>query len=145
MGTRETALWPAIGSAIGVEESVLLLETEPGDRVLGLLHDLGGMVAVVGPVGGAVVVVGLGKDEDVVTSAEGILEDGRGTEVDIGVMAGSLVGGRTIKVPDAELADVRHLLADGLEEGSGRRSGEEENGIYCGLGAKTTVAIDPDI
>ena len=90
MRTRETALWPAIGSAIGVEESVLLLEAEPGDRVLGLLHDLGGMVAVVGPVGGAVVVVRLAEDKDVVATTEGVLEDGSRAEVDIRVFTRGL-------------------------------------------------------
>ena len=72
------------------------------------------MVTVVGPVGGAVVVIALGEDEDVVATAEGILEDGGGTEVDVGIVAGGLVGGGTVKVPDAEGADVGNLLGDGL-------------------------------
>jgi hypothetical protein len=91
-----------------------LLETKPWLGFLGFVEDLLGMVAVVGPVRGAVVVVGLGENEDVVTTTERIFEDGGGTEVDIGIMTGGLIGGRTIKVPDAELADVCNLLADGL-------------------------------
>jgi len=81
---------------------------------LGLLHDLGGMVAVVGSVGSAVVVVGLGEDKDVVAAAEGVLEDGGRAEIDIGVVSGGLVGRGTIKVPNAELADVGDFLGDGL-------------------------------
>lgn len=82
--------------------------------LLGLVEDLLGVMTVIGSVGGAVVVVGFGEDEDVVTATERILEDGSGTEVDIRVMAWGLIGRRTIEVPDAELADVGHLLADGL-------------------------------
>ena len=111
----ESTFGPSVRRAIGVEEGVLLLETEPGDLLLCLFHDLGGMVAVVGPVRGTVVVVGLGEDEDVVTATEGILEDRSGTEVDIGIISGSLVGGGAIEVPDTELADVGDLLGDGLE------------------------------
>ena len=114
LGTRETALGPPIGGAVEVEEGVLMLDTEPGNDVLGKLHDLSGMVAEVGPVGGAIVVVALGEDKDVVTAAEGVLEDGRGTEVDIGVAARGLVGGGTVEVPDAEGTDVGDLLGDGL-------------------------------
>jgi hypothetical protein len=49
-------------------------------------------VTIICLVGGAVVVVGLGHDDDVVAAPEGILEDGCGTEVDIRVMTRSLVG-----------------------------------------------------
>jgi len=125
---RETTLGPAEGVAIDVEESVLLLETEPGDVLLGLLHDLSGMVTEVGPVGGTVVVVGLSEDKDVVATTERILEDSGRTEVDIGVMSGGLVGGRAIEVPDPELTDVCHLLADSR-----------------GLGTQATVTINPDV
>lgn len=79
------------------------------------------MVAVVGPVGGAVVVVGLGEDQDVGSTAEGVLEDGGGPEVDVRVVTGSLVGGGTVKVPDAELADVGDGLAEGLQKEEERR------------------------
>ena len=91
LGTRETALGPTVGGAVHVEEGVLLLETEPGSLVLGELHDLRGMVTVVGPVGRAIVVVALGEDEDVVAATEGVLEDGSRTKVDIGVTTGGLV------------------------------------------------------
>jgi len=89
--TGETAFRPAIGRAIGVEQSVLLLESEPRFRVLGVFHDLFGMMTEVGAVGCAVVVVGLGKDEDVVTTTEGIFEDCGGAKLDVGVVTGSLV------------------------------------------------------
>ena len=106
---------PTVRRAIHVEEGVLLLNTEPGDLLLGLLHDFGGVVTVVGPVGGAVVVIALGEDEDVVTAAEGVLEDGSGTEVDVGIASGSLVGRRAVEIPDTERADVLNLLEDSLK------------------------------
>lgn len=57
-------------------------------------------------VGGAVVVVGFGHDENVVAAPEGILEYGCGTKVDIRVMTWSLVGRRAVEVPDTEVANV---------------------------------------
>ena len=115
LGAGETALGPTVGGAVHVEEGVLLLDTEPGNDVLGKLHDLSGMVAEVGPVGSAIVVVALCEDEDVVAAAEGVLEDSSRAEVDVGVVAGRLVGGGAIEVPDAQGADVGHLLGDSLE------------------------------
>lgn len=68
----------------------------------------------VGPVRGAVAVVGLCENQDVVAATEGVLEDGGGTEVDIRVVSRGLIGGRTIEVPDAKLANVCDLLAHSL-------------------------------
>ena len=114
LGAGETTFRPPVGRAIGVEERVLLLDTEPRDEVLSQVHDLLGVVTVVGPVGGAIVVVALGEDKDVVAAAEGVLEDGGRAEVDVGVMARGLVRGGTVEVPNTELPDVGHLLGDGL-------------------------------
>lgn len=113
--TRETTLWPTERSVtIGIKESVLLLETEPRLGVLCELHDLGSVVAVVRSVRSTVVVVGLCEDKDVVTTSEGVFEDRSRTEIDIRVVAGCLIGGGAIKVPDAELREVGDLLGDGL-------------------------------
>jgi hypothetical protein len=114
LGTRETTLRPTEGRTIGVEQCVFLLKTEPGDVVLSKIHDLLGVVTIVGPVGGTVVVVGLSQDEDVVTTTEGISEDGSGTEVDVGVVAWGLVGGRTVEVPDTEVTNVLDLFGHSL-------------------------------
>ena len=114
LGAGETTLRPAVWGSVHVEEGVLLLDTEPGLLLLDLVHDLLRVVAVVGPVGSAIVVVALGKDKDVVTTTEGILEDGSGTEVDVRVVARSLVGGGTVKVPDTEVVNGGDLLGDGL-------------------------------
>lgn len=114
--TRETTLGPAEGRAVHVEQSVLLLKTEPGLLVLRLVHDLLRVVTEVGPVGSAIVVVALRKDEDVVTAAEGVFENRGGAEVDIRVSSGGLVGGGTVKVPNPELIDARNLLRYGLKE-----------------------------
>lgn len=64
------------------------------------------MITIVGLVRGTVVVVALCKDENVVAASEGVFEDGSGTQIDIGVVTGGLIGGGTIEVPDTELADI---------------------------------------
>jgi hypothetical protein len=115
LGARESTLGPAVRRAIGIEQGVFLLETEPRLLGLGLIHDFLGMMAVVGPVGCAVIIVALGENEDIVASAEWILEDSSGTKVDIGVMTGCLVGGRTIEIPGTKLTNVGYFLADGLK------------------------------
>ena len=114
MRARETAFRPTIRSTINIEKSVLLLETKPRDFGLGGFHGFVRVVTIVGPVGGAVIVIALGEDEDVIAAAEGVFEDGGGAQVDVGVIARGLVGGGTVKVPDTELANVCDLLAHGL-------------------------------
>ena len=114
LGTRETTLGPTVRSTVDVEQGVLLLKTEPGFLILGELHDLGGVVTVVGLVGSAVVVVALGKDEDVFATTERILEDGGGPQVNVGVATRSLAGGRAVKVPNTQLTDIGDFLVNGL-------------------------------
>lgn len=136
--TRESSLWPAKWCAIHVKEGVFLLKTKPGPSLLGLLHDLVRVVAEVGLVGSAIIVVALRKDEDVVAATERVFEDGSGTEVDVGVSSGSLVSRRTIEIPDPELVDALNLLRHGLigdvvniplEHRFNMRSGGEHTGI----------------
>jgi hypothetical protein len=110
----ETAFRPSKGGAVHVEEGVFLLETEPGLEVQGSIKDLLGVIAVVGPVRGTIVVIGLSHDKDVVSASEGVLEDGSGAKVDIRVVTGSLVGGGAIEVPDAEILNLGDLLVDSL-------------------------------
>lgn len=99
LGGGVSTLGPLEGPSIRVEERVLLLESKPGDVSLDCLHHLVGVMSVVGRVGGTVVVVGLTKDEDVVSLSEGVLEDGDRSKVDVGVVAGGLAGGRSVEVP----------------------------------------------
>lgn len=47
LGTGETHLGPTVDLSIGVKQSVLLLETEPGLFCGGRLHDFGTVGAVV--------------------------------------------------------------------------------------------------
>lgn len=112
--TGETTLGPAIGVSKLIEESVLLLETEPGLLILVRLHQLGAVMSVVELVWYAVGIPALGEDEDVVTTAEGIGEDGNGTEVDIGVFTGSLASRGTVKVPLGEIINRGRLLGQSL-------------------------------
>lgn len=117
LGTGETTTGPAVGPAIGTEESVLLLETEP-ELLLGVgLHQAGGIVAVVELVGAAISIPGLAENEDVVTLAEGVGEDSDGAQVDVGVVTGGLAGGGTVEVPFGELLNRLAGLGEGLEWG----------------------------
>jgi hypothetical protein len=79
LGTGETHLGPAEDLPIGVEEGVLLLETEPRLVLLSRVHDLLGVSSVVGLVGGSVVVVTFTENENVVATSEGVLEHGNGS------------------------------------------------------------------
>jgi hypothetical protein len=115
LGTGETALGPAIRRAIHVEEGVFLFETEPGDLVESLVHNLLRVVTEVGLIRRAVVVVALGQNEDVVTATERIFENRRWPEVDIRVVTWRLVGRRAVEIPDTKTTDVGNLLGDGLE------------------------------
>ena len=85
-----------------VEKGVLLLNTEPGLLVLGLLHDLVAELAVVGLSGLLVVLVGLAEDNLVVSQPEGIFVQGNRVKVDIRVGALSLSSGGSIEVPDGK-------------------------------------------
>lgn len=98
--TWETALWPSVRPALGIEKSVFLLKTEPETLLLVLLHDLDGVGAEVEGIWSLVVRhVGLGHDEDVVAEAEWAGVESDWLEVDIRVVTWSLVGGGTVKVP----------------------------------------------
>ena len=117
LGSREATFWPAVWGTVDIEQGVFLLETEPGFVLLGLFHNLGGVVTVVSLVGSAVVVVALGKDENVVTATEGVLEDGSRPQVDVGIATGSLVGGRTVEIPGTQLAKIGDFFINGLYGG----------------------------
>ena len=114
--SREAVLGPAVWPAELVEESVLLLETEPELVLLVLLEDNGGVVAEVVRVGAAIRHVGFAHDEDVVAQTEGVGVVRDGAEVDIGVVTGRLTRRRAVKVPFWEVVETRDLLAEGLED-----------------------------
>jgi len=119
LGSREAAGGPAIGATIVTKESVLLLETEPGLLVGKGVHDLYAVVSIVELVGGAIGVPALGEDDDVGGATEGIGEDGARAEVDIRVLTRSLVGRRTIEVPDGEFLGLVLFLRESSGLGSG--------------------------
>ena len=75
-----------------IEESVLLLNSEPGMLVLAPLHELIALLAMVGVGGLLVVPVGLAQNKLVVSQAEGVTVHRHGVEVDIGVGTLSLAG-----------------------------------------------------
>lgn len=67
LGSRESTLGPSKGMTVLVKDGVLLLDSEPGNLGLGLLHDLVTLLPLVGVGGGLVVLEGLAEDELVVS------------------------------------------------------------------------------
>ena len=110
-------------------------------------------MSVVGLVGSAIVVIALGEYEDIFTAAEGIFEDGRRSEVDIGIVAWGLIGGRTIEVPQTELTNIGDFLGHGLDSAVVESNiiiiffplRKSEGYTDRSLRTKTTVTIDPNI
>lgn len=91
--TWETTLGPAIWPTVGIEESVLLLKTEPWLLIFVGLHDSVALVTVVVLIWGAVWVPGLANDENIWGLADWVWEDSDGSEVNVRVIAWSLSGG----------------------------------------------------
>jgi len=114
--TGVTANGPAIGLVEGVEEGVLLLKTEPWLVGLVSLHELGTLVAVVELVWGSIGIPALGDNQDVGSATEWVGEDGNRSEVDIRVVAGSLAGRATIKVPLGEVFNLEVAVLGDLGE-----------------------------
>lgn len=114
LGTGEPALGPSIRPAVSSEESVFLFQTKP-EFFLGVdLHQTVGLMTEVELVGCSIRIPGLAENEDVIATAERISEDSNRAEVDIGVVTGSLAGGRTVKVPFRELIDGFNGLGESL-------------------------------
>lgn len=99
----ETTDGPAERPVVVVQERVLLLKTEPGLVVRISLHHLGALVTVVVLVWGAIGAPALGKDNDVGGSTERIGVDGAGAQIDVRVLAGSLLCGGAVKVPHGKV------------------------------------------
>ena len=99
----EAVVRPAVRPAGLVQHGVFLFQAEPELVGCVFFHEDVGVVAEVVFVGAAVGHVGLAEDEDVGLAAEGVWEEGRGAQVDVGVVAGGLFGGRAIEVPFREV------------------------------------------
>lgn len=109
-----TTLGPCVDLIELVEQGVFLFQTEPDLLVSVGLHQLDGLVAVVELVGGTIVVPALSQDNDVVTLTEGVRIEGNGSEIDIGVVAGGLTGGRSIKVPLRKIINGLRSFGEGF-------------------------------
>ena len=107
LGSGEAALGPAEGVLVLVQDGVLLLDAEPRVLVLGLLHDLVALLALVGLGGRLVVLEGLAEDELVVAAAEGVGVHGDRREVRVRVLALGLARRGTVVVPDGKLCNGR--------------------------------------
>ena len=84
---------------VAVKQGVLLLNTEPGLLMLGLLHDLLALVPVVGRHRLLEVAVGLTEDQQVVSPGEGTGIHLDRSQVDIRVVSVGLVAGTPVIVP----------------------------------------------
>lgn len=135
----ETVHRPAKRPTIHAHEGILLLETEPGDLGSSSVHDFLRRRTMVRLIRRTIVVVGLRHHKDVVTTTEGVFEDSRCAEVDIGIFALSLVGRGAIEVPLTELADVGDLLAYGLAQRSQVDEQNQMRRIYARLSQRTVV------
>lgn len=114
--SRVTTGGPAERLVVVVEQSVLLLETEPG-LVVGIsLHHLVALMAEVELVGSAIGVPALSKNDDVGRATEGIRVDGTRTQVDVRVVAGSLLGRGAVEVPNGKIFRLVVLLGKSLQE-----------------------------
>jgi hypothetical protein len=112
LGAGEAALGPAQRPLLGREHGVLLLDAEPRNVLLDLLHQLGALCAAVGGNRLALRRVALGENENVVAAAERIAVNATRVEQHLGVVAGRLTGARTIIIPDGQLVGrVASLLA----------------------------------
>ena len=116
--TRETSLGPPVWVSIKIEESILLLQSEPRLLILVGLHDLRTFVAMVKLVRRPVRIPALGQDKDVVALSEWIWEYGYGAEVDVRIFTRSLTSGGAVKVPFRQIFDRRWLLEDSLKDRS---------------------------
>lgn len=112
--SRETASRPAVRSVIAAEKGIFLLETKPGLIVRICVHYLHAVVTEVVLVGSAIGVPALSENDDVGRAAERIGVNGARAEVDIRVVTRSLVGGRTIEVPDGEIFRLVVLFRESL-------------------------------
>ena len=89
---RETTLGPAVWPAVGAQEGVFLLQTEP-DFVMAVgFHQSCGFMAIVEFVGSAIGVPGLAHDENVLTQTDWIGVNGNRSDVDIGIVTRGLTG-----------------------------------------------------
>ena len=107
LGSGEAALGPAKGVLVLVQDGVLLLDAEPRVLVLGLLHDLVALLALVGLGGRLVVLEGLAEDELVVAAAEGVGVHGDRREVRVRVLTLGLARRGAVVVPDGKLCNGR--------------------------------------
>ena len=74
-------------------------------------------MSVVVLVWGSIRVPALGDDQDVGSTTEWIGEDGNGSEVNIGIVAGSLASGATVEVPLREVVNLEEAVLWDLGEG----------------------------
>jgi len=115
LGARESIFRPAVWPAIRAKKCVLLFETKP-DFVAGIrVHQSCRFVAIVELVWCSIGIPRLTHDQDIVTQTDGVWEGCDWSDVDIGIVAGSLAGGGSVKVPLWEVFDAVWLFEESLD------------------------------
>ena len=109
--------WPSVWTVRHVEESVLLLETEPWLLGLMSLHELGSLIAVVELVWSSVRIPALAENENVWVTTEWIWEDRNRAKVEIRRLSWSLSGRGTVKVPLWKILELHLAIFWDLEDG----------------------------
>ena len=93
-----------------------MLEAEP-QLMLGIrFHQPGRLMAVVELVGAPIRIPGLAHDQNVGLQTERIGIDGHGANIDIGVVAWGLAGGRAVEIPFRELLRLGDWFVERLLE-----------------------------
>lgn len=92
--------------AVKVEERVLLLDAKPGLLRRALVDDLQAGLAFVRRRRGAIVLVGVAHDQDVVAASKRILVHGHRIQIGVRVAALRLIARAAIVVPHGQLCKV---------------------------------------
>lgn len=116
--TRKSALWPSVRPSAVVKQSIFLFEPEPEMAVLIRLHQPCGLMAVVELVGASIWIPGLAHNDHIRGQTDRVGEECNRTNVDVRVVARSLVGRRAVEVPFWKLVNaLDRRFRDGLYDG----------------------------
>lgn len=99
LGPGEPISGPAKGPSVEVQESVFLLDAEPGVLLLDLLHSLVGSGAFVRLGRRHVGEICVAKDQNIIVAPEGVFVDRLGLEVDVAVTALGLIRRTSVILP----------------------------------------------
>jgi len=104
LGGRESVAGPAQMVSLAIKERVFLLKSEHGASIVAnLVENLDGRGSGVGGQRSSIRSGSVAHDEDVVSTAERITEDGTRSDEDLRIVAWCLTGAATVIIPDREI------------------------------------------